>query len=115
MIDFFEELFNPFFADQCALMSNASMVPSNFMLYTDNRLCAVTFSEDDFGKIIQNLKPDKAHDLDNINIRMLKICGSSIYGSLELIFKEALSTDLFPPNWKKGNIVPIHKKGDKQS
>ena len=45
---------------------------------------------------------------------MLKICGSPIYGPLELIFKEALSTGLFPSNWKKGNIVPIHKKGDKQ-
>ena len=45
---------------------------------------------------------------------MLKICCSSIYGPLELIFKEALSTGLFPSNWKKGNIVPIHKKGDKQ-
>ena len=45
---------------------------------------------------------------------MLKICGSSIYGPLELIFKETLSTGLFPSNWEKGNIVPIHKKDDKQ-
>ena len=45
---------------------------------------------------------------------MLKICGSSIYGPPKLIFKEALSTGLFPSNWKKGNIVTIHKKGDKQ-
>ena len=45
---------------------------------------------------------------------MLKIYGSSIYGPQELIFKEGLSTGLFPSNWKKGNIVPIHKKGDKQ-
>ena len=45
---------------------------------------------------------------------MLKICGSSIYGPLELIFKEGLSAGLFPSNWKKGNIVPIHKRGDKQ-
>ena len=45
---------------------------------------------------------------------MLKICGSSIYGPLELILKEALITGLFPSNRKKGNIVPIHKKGDKQ-
>ena len=40
---------------------------------------------------------------------MLKICGSSVYGPLELIFKDALRTGLFPSNWKKGNIVPIHK------
>ena len=45
---------------------------------------------------------------------MLKICGSSIYGPLELIFKENLGTGLFPSNWKKGDIVPIHRKDDKQ-
>ena len=114
MIDFFDKLFNSFFADQCTLMSNTIMVPSNFMLYTDNGLSGVTFSQDDTGKTIQNLNADKAHGQDNINIRMLNICGSSIYGSLELIFKEVLSTGLFPSNWKKGNIVSIHKKGDKQ-
>ena len=43
---------------------------------------------------------------------MLKICDSSIYGLLELIFKKALSTGLFPSNWKKKD--PIHKNGDKQ-
>ena len=114
MIDFFDKLFNSFFADQCTLMSNTIMVPSNFMLYTDNGLSGVTFSQDDIGKTIQNLNADKAHGHDNINIRMLNICGSSIYGSLELILKEVLSTGLFPSNWKKGNIVSIHKKGDKQ-
>ena len=108
------ELFNSFFADQCSLMSNASKLPSNFTLYTDNRLSTVTFSQDHIGKIIHNLNPDKAHGHDNISIRTLKICHSSIYGPLERIFKEALSTGLFPSNWKKGNIVPIHKKGDKQ-
>ena len=91
-----------------------SKSPSSFTLYTDNRLSTVTFSQDDISKIIQNINPNKAHGHDNISIRMLKICGPSIYGPLELIFKEALSTCLFPSNWKKGSIVPIHKKGDKQ-
>ena len=45
---------------------------------------------------------------------MLKICSSTIYRPLEIIFKEALSIGLFPSEWKKGNIAPIHKKGDKQ-
>ena len=108
------ELFNSFFADQCSLVSNASKLPSSFTLYTDNRLSTVTFSQDDIGKIIQNLNPNKAHGHDNISIRMLNICGSSIYGPLELIFKETLSTGFFPSNRKKENIVPIHKKGDKK-
>ena len=82
-------------------MSDASTLPSNFTLYSNNRLSTVTFSQDDIGKIIQNLKPNKAHGHDNISIQMLKICCSSIYGPLGLIFKEGLGTSLFPSNWKK--------------
>ena len=77
-------------------MSNASQLPSNFTLYTDNRISTVTFSQDDIGEIIQNLNPNKAHSHDNISIRMLKLCGSSTYGPLQLIFKEALCTGLIP-------------------
>ena len=95
-------------------MSNTCKLRSNFTLYTDNRLYTVTFSQDDIGKNIQNLHPKKVDGLDNTNIWMLKIYGSSIYGPLELIFKEALSTGLFPTNWKNGNIVPMFKKCDKQ-
>ena len=45
---------------------------------------------------------------------MLKICGSSIYKPLEIIFKQCIET-VFPSEWKKANIVPIHKKGDTQT
>ena len=45
---------------------------------------------------------------------MLKICGSSIYKPLELIFKLCIETGVFPSQWTKANTVPIHKKGEKQ-
>ena len=82
---------------------------------TGNRLSSVRFSQDDIAKIIQNLDPNKAHGHDNMSIRMLKICGSSIYKPLEVIFKQCIETGFFPSEWKKANIVPIHKKGDKQT
>ena len=78
------------------------------------RLSTVTFSHDDIGKMIQNLNPDKTHFLDNISFCILKIRGSSVYGPLELIFKETISAGFFPSDWKKGIIVPVHKRGDKQ-
>ena len=31
-----------------------------------------------------------------------------------MIFKNCLQTGTFPNNWKKSNVVPVHKKGDKQ-
>ena len=81
------ELFNAFFAKQCSLIKNSSKLPSHLHYLTDNRLSSVSFSQDDIAKIIQNLDPNKAHGHDNISIRMLKICGSSIYKPLEMIFK----------------------------
>ena len=50
-----------------------------------------------------------------ISIRMLKLCGDSICKPLELIFKMCLRNGRFPLEWKKVNVVPIHKKHDKQT
>ena len=33
---------------------------------------------------------------------------------LSIIFKNCLQTGTFPNNWKRPNVVPIHKRGDKQ-
>ena len=54
-------------------------------------------------------------DHDNLSICMLKIWGDSICVPLEMIFKQAVLTGVFPSEWKKGNIVPIHKKDGKQN
>ena len=45
---------------------------------------------------------------------MLKICGNSLCRPLELIFNDCLVNGIFPSVCKKGNIVPVHKKNDKQ-
>ena len=50
-----------------------------------------------------------------ITIRMLKLYGDSICKPLELIFKTCLRNGRFPLERKKANVVPIHKKGDKQT
>ena len=81
---------------------------------TDNYLSTVNFSIDDIAKILQNLDPNKAHDHDKISFQMLQLCGNSICKPLERIFQQAMESGSFPPEWKKGNVVPIHKKDDKQ-
>ena len=104
-----------FFSKQYSLISNNSSLPNYINYTTEKRLSTVTISVDDIGKIIQNLDSNKAHGHDNISIRMLKICGNSIYKPLEIIFRQALLTGMYPPDWKKGNIVPVQKKRDKQN
>ena len=109
------ELFNSFFFNQCSLLKNCSKLPTNLTYVTDKRLRTINFTADNIEKIIESLNPNKAHGHDNISIRMFKICGDTICKPLELIFKQALTTGVFPSEWKKGNIVPCYKKGDKQN
>ena len=44
---------------------------------------------------------------------MIKICGESITVPLKIIFEQSLKKKKFPEVWKKTNIVPVHKKEDK--
>ena len=108
------ELFNYYFANQCTLINCNSTLPVNIQYLTDKRLSSFHFSEDDIMKVIQKLDPNKGHGQDNINIRMIKICGKSICIPLRKTLDECLSTGTFPLEWKKDNVVPIFKKGDKK-
>ena len=50
-----------------------------------------------------------------ISIRMLKVSSDTITEPLFKIFKNCLKCGIFPDDWKKGNVVAIFKKGDKQN
>ena len=81
---------------------------------TEKCLSTVKFVNTDILKIIQNLNSNKTRGHDKISIRVLKIRGNLMCRSLELIFNDCLANGIFPSDWKKGNIVPVHKKNDKQ-
>ena len=46
---------------------------------------------------------------------MIKLCGNSICKPLSIIFNDCLNKGKFSHEWKKANVVPVHKKGNKQS
>ena len=108
------ELFNTFFANQCTLLNNSSVLPNNLAKLTNKSLDTVNFSTDDISKIINNLDPNKAHGHDMLSIRMIKLCENSICKPLSIIFNDCLKEGKFPSDWKKAHVVPVHKKGDKQ-
>ena len=84
------------------------------MKHTNNILDTIVFSKEDICKIIKNLDPNKAHGHDMISIRMIKLCGIFICKPLKIIFQNCLRSGKFPSKWKKANVVPTFKKGDKQ-
>ena len=107
------KLFNNFFSKQCTVSSNGSNLP-NFTFKTDKRIRDVVFTQEDISKIKKSLNPNKAHGHDEISIRMIQLCGNSIILPLKIIFENALKTGCFPDSWKKGIIIPVHKKSNKQ-
>ena len=107
-------IFNNFFADQSSIVSNNSELLVTLTKKTRKSLSTINLLTDDILKIIRNLDPNKAYGHDMISIRMIKIFDTSICRPLKLIFQSCLESGKFPIEWKKANVVPVHKKGDKQ-
>ena len=66
--------------------SSNSVIPDIQSCKTNSRLSWLSFENDDILKLIRSLNIQKAHCLDDISIRMIKICDSALVKPLLLIF-----------------------------
>ena len=107
-------IFNKFFDEQCTPLRNGSVLPVNQMFLTQARLQSFDFKEVEILKIIRALNINKAHGFDDISIRMIKICDKSFLKPFILLFKNSSQSSCYPDIWKRSNIIPAHKKNDKQ-
>ena len=105
--------FKDFFANQCSLINNHSKLPLNRVSITTSLLSSVKIKDSDILNILKSLDSNNAHGHDDISIRMLKLFHKSILKPIKLLFENCLQTGIFPDQWKKTKIVPIHKKVDK--
>ena len=72
-----------------------------------------TVSRDLVMKYIRKIKPNKAEGPDEIHARLLRECEKEISLPLAMIFSKSLAESKVPLDWKRANVVPIYKKGDK--
>ena len=106
--------FNSFFASKCTPLINNSVLPNSIQDVSAARLSSFSFDEEVILKIINALNINKARGHDDISIRMIKLCSKSVVKPLFIIFKNCIDTGTIPNIWKRSNIIPVHKKGDKQ-
>ena len=71
---------------------------------------AVNIKEHDIYLTLKNLNPEKAHGWDNISIRMIQLCRKVIVEPSQILFWSFLEAGIYPDDWKKSKVVPIHKK-----
>ena len=107
------KLFNDFFAKQCTLLLNDSILP-DFNYLTEKRIENVGITDNDILLLIRKLNPNKASGSDGISAQMLLVCDESVVLPLKIIFKNILETSVYPDMWKLADVTPIFKKEDKQ-
>ena len=108
------DIFNKFFAEQCTHLKNDSKIPISEIFLTQSRLSSLDFNEDEILKIIRALNIHKAHGHDDISIRMIKICDKSLLKPWNILFQNSTKSSCYLVIWKRSNIIPVHKKNDKQ-
>ena len=64
-------------------------------------------------KYLRKIKQNKAEGPDDIHARLLRECENQLAVPLAIIFSKSLAKSEIPLDWKRANVVPIHKKGDK--
>ena len=106
--------FDNLFASQCTPLVNNSKLPDKITYNSAARLTSIKFDNNDILKIIRSLNVNKAHGHDDISVRMIQMCDELLVQPLSLILRGCIDTGVYPDTWKKSNIVPVHKKGDKQ-
>ena len=87
-------------------------MPAEYLL-THHRLESVNLDPAKILSVICSFDVSKAHGWDNVSVRMVKICDESLVEPLFDIFQFSLEIGNSPSYWKRGNIVLMHKKGNK--
>ena len=103
------DLFNNFFFEQFSSPSEYD-ITINYSVNHD-----IFFSVPHIEKILKNLDPNKAPGPDKIHGKILKNCAKNLAIPLALLFQTSYYTCSIPAEWKTANVVPVYKKGSKNS
>ena len=72
------------------------MVPVFINIETRKMILSLEFCVDHIVKITRSLNQSKAHGHDEISIRMIKLCASSLSKPIHPILRNCLETEPFP-------------------
>ena len=106
------EAFNVFFQKASMLDESNAILPDERILF-QHGLEALNITLQDVIDQINILDTTKSYGPDQISPKFIKEGGLPIAESLCTLFNMSLRLSKFPKQWKKANIVPIHKKDEK--
>jgi Reverse transcriptase (RNA-dependent DNA polymerase)/Endonuclease-reverse transcriptase len=107
--------FNKSFAKNFTAFDGSSNSDFNPNLPSDIEfpLSDVSFTTHEVLHLLSHMRSSTATGPDQLPGRILKQCAESITPSLCSIFNMSMSTGAVPEDWRKANVVPVFKKGDR--
>lgn len=80
-----------------------------------SQLCSLRLIPEEIMSVLGSLPVGKASDPDGINNCILRELAVEISVPFCCLFNNSLGTGIFPDDWKRSNVSPIDKSGDKSS
>ena len=102
-------MFNQYFYKQ---FSEPSCYETNIEFDNDFTF-NIDFSAPRVKLLLDNLDINKAQGPDAISGAVLKNCSETLAYPLSILFNLSYNTGYIPQEWKLANVVPVHKKDDK--
>jgi hypothetical protein len=113
MIETKTDVFNDYFCGQTELSDGNISTPSNDPHdLPQNTLCNICIQTEENEDVLASLDVTKATGPDQINPILLKEASSTLCYPLCKIFNMSLENSTFPEQWKKANVIPVHKKDE---
>ena len=106
------ELLNSFFASVFTT-EDLTSVPELCDRQFTNTLEDLTIIPPNVKKKLNNLKTSKSPGIDSIHPLFLKECSEELCVSIADLFNLSLQNSMLPPLWRKAQVTPIFKKGNK--
>ena len=104
-------LFNSYFFDQFSEASNYDVSID----WTNDSLFDIDFNPLEIKGLLSNLNSNKACGPDGIHGKILKHCAVGLADPLSMLFKLSYNSGSLPKDWRVANVVPVHKKGNKDN
>ena len=105
--------FNSFFLSMSHIDTAGKTVPDIDRIINDNSLSSLEVTEQDVIDQLLTLDVNKAFGPDEISPKFLKEGAVELAPILMFIYNESLTKGIFPQDWKRANVIPLFKKGNR--
>ena len=105
---------NDYFSSVSSLDDSNTQLPP-FIPKTNCVLDNITIERSDIEHLIGNLDPNKAVGSDGISHKLLKQIKFTISSPLFKLFNKSLQVGIYPNSWKVALVLPLFKKGERNS